>query len=496
MTTRTLGTEIGRRERSLAAAPGARAIGLKRRFEPDRYAFIFGASVIIIVFLLPGSFLGYLGLYSYEAGGSPLTKFHPATYLAVLAAWFALYGGRRVDGGVISLFLRRPALAWSGGLLVACIAYSIYFVGISGMAVYIDTYLAAILTAIALDRASPRQRRILGYTILALCVANVLLAVYEVRMETHLLPQPELDTLENNQTDIQEPVTEFRGYALWAHPLTGALATSLAAFLVVGMGMPWWRIVVFLGVFVIGLLAYGGRGALVTTVLLVVSASLFQLASGLMTRRLNVGFACAFVAGVLLLPALFSVVTNTTHLGSRVMTHMYLDESAEVRIVQWRVLNYLTLRDALVGVPLERIDKLKQQVGLTGAGADIENPWLLTFLGLGAVGFPVLIGSLFLFMWHLGRRANTQVGWLIITAALLIWSTSNSLGRKTVDLVLLAGYMSALGGFKPVQEAEQPETTTTVAPVPSARLTALALAPAGRKRALSDLPQAGRSALR
>ena len=101
-----------------------------------------------------------------------------------------------------------------------------------------------------------------------------------------------------------------------------------------------------------------------------------------------------------------------------------------------------------MGVPIDRVNSLKQQVGLTGIGADIENPWLLTFLGLGLVGFPFLVGSLFLFLWHLGQRANTPVGWLIIMATLLICSTSNSLGRKTPDLIIMTGFLFGVAGFK------------------------------------------------
>ena len=457
MASRAIGTAIGQRDRSVSPFPGAAAIGLKKRFEPNRWAFYVGTAVMLVTFLLPGSLLAYLGLYSLEAGGDPLTKFHPTTYLSVLAAWFALYGGRRNDGGMIRLFRERPALAWAVALILFCMVYSVYWVGISGLAVYVDTFLAAMLSAVALDVASARQRRILGYIMVTIVALNVAVSVVEVKLETHLLPQGEVDTIEAAaaaQNDALVAATEFRGHAFWSHPLTGAMATSLAAFMVLGMGLRWRRVVVLLGVFVVGLLSYGGRAALVTTCLMLTSAALFQLASGLATRRLNAGFLGAFVASVFVLPALFIILTTTTDIGARVMTHLYVDDSAEVRIVQWRVLSHLNLHDVLLGAPLDRISQLKELVGLTGPGADIENPWLLTFLGLGIVGFPFLISSLFLFMWYLGQRASMSVGWLIIIATLLITSTSNSIGRKSPDLVIMTGLMVAIAGFKERSEVK------------------------------------------
>ena len=492
---RTLGTAVNGRERSLAPFPGASRIGLKKRFEPNRWAFYIGTGVILATLLLPGSLLSYYGLYSMESGGNPLTKIHPATYLSFLAAWFALYGGKRNDGGVIRLFRDQPALAWAVILMLFCIAYSVYCVGVSGVAVYVDTYVAAMLAAIAFNVASDRQRRIVGYIMVTIVVLDVLLAVYEVRVGDHLLPQGELDTIEQataaQYEEVSGDASEFRGFAFWTHPLTGALATAMAALMVLGMGMRWRRVVVLLAIFAIGLLAYGGRAALVTTILMLTSAALFQLAAGLATRRLNVGFLGAFIGSVFVLPALFILLVSTTGIGDRIMTHLYLDDSAQVRIVQWRVLGHLNLKEALLGVPIDRVNSLKQQVGLTGIGADIENPWLLTFLGLGLVGFPFLVGSLFLFLWHLGQRANRPVGWLIIMATLLICSTSNSLGRKTPDLIIMTGFLFGVAGFQKLGEVDEAEAlSTAIAPhVPTVPRSALALASESRIRGLSDRPR-------
>jgi hypothetical protein len=141
----------------------------------------------------------------------------------------------------------------------------------------------------------------------------------------------------------------------------------------------------------------------------------------------------------------------------------------------------------LFGATGDRIGLLKAQIGLTGVGIDIENPWLLTFLALGVLGFPFLMAALFLFLWHLGRRVDTPIGWLIVIATLLICSTNNSLGRKVPDLMFLSGIMIALSGFKKSEERE----SVAMAPVvsgPPDRTTAIALAPGERNRSLADQP--------
>ena len=177
---------VGQRERTLSPYPAADVIGLKH-INSRRAAFALGFVAIILTFALPGSLLNAIGLYSYQPGGDPLTKFHPATYVAVLAALVALYG-RRQGGGLAGLFRESPALAWSVVLIFFCMAYSTVSLGIGGVAVYVDTFLSAALVTIALDAGTQRQRQILGYTIVAFCVINVGLSVYEDHTQTLLLP--------------------------------------------------------------------------------------------------------------------------------------------------------------------------------------------------------------------------------------------------------------------------------------------------------------------
>ena len=200
--------------------PAADVIGLKH-INSRRAAFAFGFVAVILVFALPGSLLNAIGLYSYQSGGNPLSKFHPATYAAVLGSLFALYG-RRQGGGLAGLFRDSPALAWSVVLIVFCMVYSAVSLGISGVAVYVDTFLAAGLAAIALDAGTHRQRQILGYTIMTFCVINVFLSIYEEMTQTLLLPSGVLNeeigttargpSMNSVVRDLRAPTVRCPGY--------------------------------------------------------------------------------------------------------------------------------------------------------------------------------------------------------------------------------------------------------------------------------------------
>jgi hypothetical protein len=475
------------RERTLR--PPTAEVAPRRIANPTCWAYRLALLGVALTFLLPSSMLQAFGLYSDAPGGNPLTKFHPATYVFITAAWLALYGRR--GAGLTALFRDRPLLAWSIVLIVACMVYSVCMWGISGVAFYIETYLSAALAALALETGTDKQLRGLAYLILALCLLAVCISLIEGRFQQEFLPQAPLE-LSAAQLKVQQEfgsqVSEFRGPAFYAHPLTGALVTSMALFLVIAMRLRWWFAAFAFAWLVVGLMSFGGRAALGTTLLMIASAALFQFASGLVKREINLGFLAAFVGGSIFIPVLMAVLLTETNVGQRIAEHMYADDSAYARVIQWRVLPLLNLHDILFGVSANRFDVLKAQTGLA-SGLDMENPWLLTFLGLGLLGWPLLLGSLFSLMLHLGRRANTGASWMLVTAVLLICSTSNSLGRKTPDLVFLSIFAVAMSSFRARQEQAVPE------PAPSYISEYFDLIP-GRERNLVLVPQPRERSLR
>lgn len=456
--------------RTLAPArlPDARQISGNLRIH--RAAFMIALVAIILELAISGNSLENLGIDYSSPGGNPLVKLHPGTYLVAIAAFMVLFLSRPAGSGLVRFFRNTPALASYMGLILFCAFYSIANVGVSGAATYVESYLSAGLLAIALEAGSDRQKRALAWWILAFCLISIVISIGEGAMQTHLIPLHIGDTPTKEAVDDAE---DFRGAGLFGHPLTAALTASMATFMLLRMRM---KGLVKAGLFtflLIGLLSFGGRAALGTTLLILAVAAAVVLVRGVVRRDLSIGFVGAIGAAVVILPPLMLVLVTSTDIGARILTHMYIDDSADVRTLQWLVLEHVNLHDVLFGVPLDRLGVLKYQIGLGNDTTDIENFWLLMFLNLGIIGFVVFVIALGLFIVHLGRTTAHPLGWMLMLAAILIDSTSNSLGRKSVDLLFMAACMIAMSGYpRTVPAVSLPRRALTTLRRTTARLAA------------------------
>ena len=407
-------------------------------------AFTIALVAVILQFLFSGNTLAVLGIDYASAGGNPLFKLHPATYLIALAAFMVLLLQSPSGSGLVRFFHAKPALASFLVLITFCMFYSVANVGFSGAATYIESYVAAGLLAVVLEDGTERQKRALAWWIIGFCVLNIIISIGESATQTHLI---ELHVSDEPTTEMTLDSDEFRGAGLFGHPLTAALVTSMSTFMLLRMRMNGLLKAGLFTFLLVGLLSFGGRAALATTVVLLTGAAAVVLVRGIVRRNLSIEFIGMLVAAIVILPLLTLVLVTSTDIGARVISHMYLDDSAQVRSTQWEVLNYLNLNDVLFGVTPDRLFLLKYQIGLGNATTDIENFWLLMFLNLGAIGFVVFLIALALLIAHLGRTTAHPLGWMLLIAAILIDSSSNSLGRKSADLVFMVACITAMTGF-------------------------------------------------
>jgi hypothetical protein len=409
-----------------------------------RGAFFIALAAIILEFAISGNTLEVMGIDYVSTGGNPLVKFHPGTYLVMIAAFMVLFMQRPSGVGIVRVFRQTPALAGFIGLILFCAVYSILNVGISGAATYVESYLAAGLLAIAIEPATDRQKRLLAWWIVGFIVLSIVISIGETVTQTHLIPLKLGDTPDK---PLPNDVDDFRGAGLFGHPLTASLMASMGLFMLLRMRMSGLlKGVLFTG-FIIGLLSFGGRAALLVTCVMIVIATGVVLIRGMIRRDLSPGFVGAVAAAVIVLPPIVILLLTSTDIGSRIVTHMYMDDSVDVRNLQWLILNHLNTHDVLFGVPMQRLEILKYQIGLASETTDIENFWLLMFLNLGVIGFFVFLISLALLILHLGRTTAHPLGWMLLIAAIIIDSTSNSLGRKSVDLLFMVACMVAMTGF-------------------------------------------------
>jgi hypothetical protein len=397
--------------------------------------FWLGVFALMLQFVLPYVVLDKLGIPSQRV------KVHPATVLVLIGAICALASN-------IKPFAKR--CRESPGLMLFVFAipllaiYSIIFVGYSGSAVYPDSFWSAGLLAVMLETATPRQKRFLAKLVIAICVINVFIALVESVTQTMWFP---LNLDPDNADALTYTTDDFRPNAFFNHPLTASLITSMAVFLLLGMRLRMlWSAPIF-GILLVGLFAYGGRTALAVTLGMVIASATWTFFTGIIRRNLRLEFLVTFIAGIILIPLLVLFIVTQTNISGRIMDTLYFDGSAQVRVTQWSVFKLLSLKDWLFGISRENVDILKYQIGLGGKQVDIENFWALMLLNLGAIGFAAFVVVFGAFLWHVGRASKSAYGWLLVIAALVIDTSSNSLGVKSVDLFMETAFLIALSGY-------------------------------------------------
>jgi hypothetical protein len=242
-------------------------------------AFTLVLLAVTCEFCISGNTLDQMGFSYSTLGGSPFAKFLPATYLAIFGAVTSLR-----QGGLGHLLSKAPALLLYCALMVFCAIFAAVNVGLTGVGVYIDTFISAGALAIIMVNASARERAILARLVLAFCVINVLISLAEYVHQEHFIPFP--DELGKMYGDSQS--VEFRPAALYAHPLTGAMATAFGIFLVLEMNLRFVTTGACFVILSVGLLAFGGRAALLVTVsLLLLRVFVTFVRDMIIGRRVN-----------------------------------------------------------------------------------------------------------------------------------------------------------------------------------------------------------------
>jgi hypothetical protein len=402
--------------------------------------FTLGLLAVACEFTISGNTLSNMGISYSEIGGSPLVKFLPGTYLAVLGAFSSLVGP---SGQLTYLFSKAPVLLLYCALMVFCIVFSAVNVGLTGAGVYVDTYISAGALAMIMVNASDRQRAILARLVLALCIANVLISFAEYVHREHFIPMD--FTAENGKKLTDDQSDEFRPAALYTHSLAGAMATAFGVFLVLAINLRFITAGVCFIILMVGLLSFGGRAALMVTIALLSLRMFVTLARDMMKGRVNGRILAVAALSVAILGPLTGFLLYATPVGSRIAARAYYDDSAEVRVDQWRVFEKLSPQQLMFGTPAADLDLIYGQIGLVG----VENPFILIFLNLGIIGVPIFAGGLLAFFLYL-HRTYPDSKWVLI-AALLILSSSNSIGVKGPDLFMMTACAIGMKGYSRVR---------------------------------------------
>ena len=395
----------------------------------DKFAVRLAMFAVVLELTVSANLLTMLGIPYVSDGGSLFCKLHPGTYLLILS--FAL---RIIQRGSWLMIGSQKTLTAGLGLLVACLFYSLFMTGPANLVVLLDTFLPAGLLAFILSKGQSGDLQQLRSLMQMLIVTSATLALAETAAQVTLIP------LYLNDSPYHPHGEDFRPTALFDHPLTGSVMTMLGLALTPQCR---WCKLPYAGLMWAAMLAYGGRVAIGTTLLMAFSFEAARTGGAVLRRRRQAADR-VIAAGLVVTGALLLMVTATSvGLGTRLAGHLYWDDSAQVRLAQWQLLDHLSSWQVLFGI--SRGDLLALLVPLRlGTGVEvIENFWLLMFVSLGLSGFPIFLGaflSLIVWCW---RRSQLQ-GRALLLGVLLVASTSNSIGRKSTILVCLVSAIASM----------------------------------------------------
>ncbi len=428
-------------------------------------AVLLAAAAVAVNLLVSANLLAAIGVPYSGDGGSLLVKLHPGTYLALLSAVALLWRHPVVVTRELLRTARVPLLYLTA--LAGCFVLAAAATGKVHLVVFLENFMPAGLLALVLGRTSACALRWIAALVLALLALNVLLSVAETLLQRHFIPI----LLDGHEE--AEHAADFRGAALYDHPLTGAMLTSAGLFVAQSARVPrLWRAV--LGVtFVLGLISFGGRTALALSVLVFGAWQGGGLACRVLRgQATRLDLALGLVV-LLVVPALLVLLVTQSSLGARLVSHLYWDESAQVRSVQWHLLPMMEPGEALFGMTLARQETALHQLSLQWPIGAIENFWLLLYLYCGAAGFVLFLAGFLPFLAWTFKSAGLP-GRLMLVTVMLAASSSNSLGHKANLLTVLVPL--ALASRAMQQRAHRAAALTTVA-VPSLR-------PPGQTRAV------------
>ncbi|MER8467438.1 VpsF family polysaccharide biosynthesis protein [Mesorhizobium sp. M1396] len=404
-----------------------------------RYGLV---AAVAILFSVSGGMLWLVG-YNYDGlFGNPATKIHPSTYLIVLLlAWRSCTFGNPV-GYIVHVADRRPASA-----LMAAISIVLLFVVIArqrpGMAGMIDTFVAAALLVLMLSEDDERTFAGLQTVVHVVMTANALLALFEFATKTLIFPY---------RLDGVAFTTDLRSSALQGHPLANAMVTAIyvLALFSGARSLSTPVRIGLIGLQLAALVAFGGRSAMVTTIVLGGCYLLSQGITKLRRGRVNLlGAALGFMLAALL-PVVIAVAASYGFFDALLERFVSDSGSANARVEMFELFNYLEVRDLIVGPDVDLIDSLRR---INGLEQGIENPIIRTIVYQGAFFTLLLTFGFVLFLFEVARRCHSGI-WLPMLSWIILINTSESVASKTTLLTKFV--VMALVLYRPAKAVPRP----------------------------------------
>ncbi|HEU0118160.1 MAG TPA: VpsF family polysaccharide biosynthesis protein [Alphaproteobacteria bacterium] len=391
--------------------------------------------------VLSAPLLNALGFHYSGEEGAFYEKIHPGTVFIFISFIVLLLDRGRPIKALIDIFRGQPAYAALLAIYLLIFVYVVARSGPMGTALLIDTHLTVPICAIVLSSTpiSYCRKAVLFFVLVA--AINSTIGIVEASTHLRLFEyDPEWSVMKEEH---------FRASALRGHPLVNAMFTVIAMFVMFALRLPN---VIKGGLFLLftaSLIAYGSRSALICWAVGMLVLGGWQLRQSF-KPAMSMSRLFALLAVAIAVPAAligFIALLFYSGLGERLIDAAHWDESANSRVLAMQALHYLSPEEMLLGVSSARIIDITERVNQTVALGGIENPWILMFMYLGLVAFPVWFGATIVFVRRLLREKPLALQ-LAVLSYFAIATPFNSFGVKdSTYLIMVSAVVCAAHGF-------------------------------------------------
>lgn len=404
------------------------------RPEPVHPAAAFVCAIgILLRILLSGPVLNILGIDYGGEEGSPFGKIHPGGYFIYMSFLMLIFSRGNPLLSLVEIARRQTAFFAFFAIYLLLIAYWLLR-GPKGIGVMFDVHIVAPMAAIVLSYAPRSYCRAIVYLVFAMTILNGMVGLGEAMTHKRIFSfDPDWEVLHQDY---------FRSSAFLGHPLANAAFSSLGLFIALSLRMPPLLKAVGFLILLSSLIAFGGRSALGFSLLGLLVLGIVELRGRLSKGPQNVLQMLAGAAIVLIVPLMcagFLYVLLHSGMGERLMAYNTVgDDSAETRLMAFKVFDRMSLPDLIFGSDGEQTMALASQIGVKDPTSDIENPWILMLLFLGAIMFSVwfLGWAAYVRQLMIGSSAGVRIAVIVYYA---LASTSNSFGRQDPIYVIIGG---------------------------------------------------------
>lgn len=405
----------------------------------DRLIRLMAVGIITLLLTLSPMALNGIG-WNYDGlGGAGPTRFHPATYLALLTLLLiALRDGNPLLSLLTAfardLYLTLFLLIWTVVFLHGVINQGLPAAGL------IDTFFMPMVLLLVFRRVDAKGRAWMARIVHIVFAINALLGLAEFGTGFRLTPYNAGGIL---ITD------DWRSTALLGHPLGNALMTGCyIMILMMGGGAslaPRWRNGT-LALQAAGMVAFGGRASLVLLILFVAAVLglklLRFLAGARIDLRLLALLAVMLPVGIAALGLLFELGV----FDKFIMRFVDDNDSANARVKMFELFNGFNWEELLFG---PQQDQLAYLVRVYRLEFGIESVWVAFSLYYGILPMILFFTGVFLYLLSLMSHCQKRA-WLVMGYFFLVNTTFLGIAGKSISLANLSLMLLLLLPARPV----------------------------------------------